>query len=525
MDEVVNRLGLTASRETVAAQIRANPAFRGAGGTFDPTLFVQLLQNNGLTEQGLVDMTVRDIAREQLLASTTAGMVAPPGLARLLYDFVNETRVPEYLLVTPEDAGQVPPPSAADLEAYYKANEAKFSSPEYRAFDYLQIGPDQVAGEIEVSDADVRAEFEARKAEFEKAEQRDVEQIAFPSKEEADAAAARIKSAAERRLSPEDLKLGSFAASGLDPRLSAAVFAVPAGGVTAPVQGPFGWVILHAARVIPAESQSFDQVQDRVRADLIAARAGAKVTELANALEDERGSGATLEEAAMKLGLAVSRLPGVDRQGLTPERSQAEVPPDPSFLEQVFQTETGEESDLFQGQAGPYFAIKMTGITAPAVRPLDSVREEVREGFVAEARTKLLQAKVQALSELAMKSGNLVEAGKSLGRAPIVAAPLKRGEMTNIVSTALNAQLFGAPAGTVLTGPAATGNGSVIVRVTRVEHPEPDLSSADYANFRRTAAQQLGESAMETLASAAREQAGVEIHQATIDRVLGETPQ
>jgi len=532
LDEMVRNLGLTASRATVAAQIRANPAFRGVDGSFDPTLFVSTLQDNGLSEEGLVQATARDIAREQLLSATTAGMAAPPGLARLLYDFVNETRVPEYLVVTPEEAGQIPQPSAAGLEAYYKANAAKFSAPEYRAFEFVQIGPDQVAGEIEVSDADLMKEYEARKAEFEKPEQRDVEQIAFPNKEGADAAAAKIKTAAdfaaaarERSLSEEDLKLGTFAADGLDPRLSAAVFAVPEGGVTAPVQGPFGWVILRAAKVIPAESQTFDQVQDRLRADLIVARAGAKVTDIANTLEDERASGAMLDEAAMKVGLAVRQIAGVDRQGMTPERSQAEIPTNPAFLEQVFQTETGEESDLFQSEDGQYFAVKVTGVTPPAVRPLDSVLEEVRQGFIADARSKLLQAKVQTLSEQAMKTGSLAEAGKALGHAPVRSMPLKRGEMNDVFSANLLSQLFGAPAGTVITGPAAIGNGSVIARVVSVNHPEPDVSSAEYANFRRTAGQQLGETAMESLAAAARKEAGVNVHQATVQRILGETPQ
>jgi hypothetical protein len=61
--------------------------------------------------------------------------------------------------------------------------------------------------------------------------------------------------------------------------------------------------------------------------------------------------------------------------------------------------------------------------------------------------------------------------------------------------------------------------------VVKVIHPEADVSSAEYANFRRTAAQQLGETAIDSLAAAARKQAGVSIHQETVQRVLGETPQ
>jgi peptidyl-prolyl cis-trans isomerase D len=532
LDEQVKALGLTASQETIATQIRTNQNFRGADGSFDPNLFLRTLQDNGLSEQAFVAATGSDIAREQLLNAVTDGMVAPPGFSRLLYDFINEQRVADYLVVTPEEAGQVPEPSQADLEAYHKAHTAQFSSPEYRNFDYVQIGPDQVAGEIQVSDADLKAEYDAHKAEYEKPEQREVEQIAFPSKEAADAAAMKIKTAAdftalarERGLKDADLKLGTVAAAGLDPKLSAPVFAVPEGGVTAPVQGPFGWVILRAAKVIPGEMKTFDQVKDEIKANLVKARAGAKLTDIANKFEDERGGGGTMAEAAMKQGLTVHHVAAADRMGLTPEKAESEIAKVPQVIEKVFQTEVGEDSDMFQSQDGQYFAVKVNGSTPPALRPLDSVREEVKEGFIAEARGKLLQTKVQALAAQAMKSGSLADAGKAVGHAPVTSMPLKRGDMGDVFSQQLMTQLFAAPPGAVVTGPAGKGNGMVLARVAKVTHPEPDLSSADYANFRRTAAQQLSLTAVDSLAAAARQKAGVNIHQATVQRVLGDTPQ
>src|SRR4051812_46421589 len=89
LDEVVSQLGLTASQDTIAAQIRNNPSFRGGGGAFDPTLFARTLQDNNLSEQAFVGITAKDVAREQLLSAVTDGMLAPPGFTRLLYDFIN----------------------------------------------------------------------------------------------------------------------------------------------------------------------------------------------------------------------------------------------------------------------------------------------------------------------------------------------------------------------------------------------------------------------------------------------------
>jgi len=530
LDERGKQLGLIASNSAIEDQVRT--LFKGAGSTFDPAAFQRALQDNGYTVQGYYTLTAQDITRQQMVGAVTDGVAAPPGFVRLLYDLFNETRVAEYLVVAPEEAGQVSEPSASDLEAYHKAHSDQFSSPEFRAFDYVQINPEQVAGDIQISDADLKTEYDTHKANYEKAEQRDIEQIAFPNKEAADAAATRIKTAAdfatvarERGLTAEDIKLGTFSSTGLDPRLSAVAFKVPEGGVTGPVQGPFGWVILRAAKVVPGENKSFDDVKDLIKADLVKQRAGAKLADIGNAFEDERGSGAMLAEAAMKLGLTVRHVVAADRMGTTPEGGRAEVPTQPAFMNQVFQTETGEESDLFSTEDGASYAVKVTGITPPAIKPLEQVREQVREGYLKDARDKALQTKIQAFADQAMKAGSLVEVGRALRRAPTTTMPLKRGQTDDVFSMELSSQLFAATPGAIVTGPAAKGGGYVIARVAKVERPEPDVSGSDYGKFRQTASQQLGETAVDSLAAAARKDAGVNVHQATVSRVLGGEPQ
>ena len=65
----------------------------------------------------------------------------------------------------------------------------------------------------------------------------------------------------------------------------------------------------------------------------------------------------------------------------------------------------------------------------------------------------------------------------------------------------------------------------MIARVVKVEHSEPDVSAAEFAEYRRTASQQLVDTAIDSFANAARASAGVNIHQQTVQRVLGDTPQ
>lgn len=530
LDERSRELGLVASRATVEAQFTGDPAFRGATGAFDPFIFQRALLDSGFTVDAFYTQTARDVTRRQMLTAFINGMAPPPGLSRLLFDFYSELRTIEYLVVTPEEAGQVPEPTAADLETFHMAHaNDMFSSPEYRSFDYVTIRPDEVANEVEVSDADIRMEYDTNKAQYEVAEQRDVEQIVFPDKAAADAAAARIKTpedftalARERGLSAEDVKLGTFAAGAMDPMLAEAVFKVAEGASTPPVQGPFGWVILRAARVAPGQSKTFEQAEGEIRTTLTNQRTAARMSEISNAFEDDRAAGDTIAEAAMKHGLTMRQVVAADRNGMTPEGGVADIPLVPDFLEQVFQIETGDEGDLFMTMEGGSYAVKMNSITPPAVRPLEQVREQVREAFLAEARTKALQARVQTLAEEARKSGSLAEAGRTLRRMPTTKTALRRGQADDVVSSALSADIFAAQPNAILTGAAAMGTDYVIARLTNVQHPEPDVTAAEYEQFRQTASQQLSETIVDTIASAARADAGVTVHDATIQRILGD---
>ena len=530
LDDQGSRLGLTASVEAIRNEIRASTAFRGADGAFDPFAFQRALLDAGMTEEGFVAATRADIARAQLIGATSEGIVPPPGLARLLYDYVNEQRSVEYLVVTPEEAGQVPPPTPADLEAYHKAHPEQFSAPEYRAFDFVDIGPEQVADDVKVTDEEVKTEYEANRVTYEKPEQRDIEQIVFPTKAEADAGAARIKTSAEftavareRGLSGSDLKLGTFAKSAMNPLLAEAAFAVPEGGVTPAVQGPFGWVILRAAKVTPGENKALADVAEIIRETLVLGLSQTRMTDVANMFEDARGSGDSIAEAAMKTGLMLHKVAAADRMGNTPEGARADIPVDPNFIATVYLTDTGDDTDINRTPDGRYYALQVTGITPPAVKPLDSVREEVRERFLADARTKLLDAKVKEFVETGKKDGNLIAVGRTLGHAPVKSMPLGRAATDDVFSAAVMTQLFGQPRGAVISGAAGKGTGIVIARIADVIHPQPDVSTPAYAEFRRSAAQQLSATAVDTLAAASRQRAGVTIHEAVVKQINGET--
>jgi len=529
LDEETQRLGLTASDVAVSAEIRANSGLTGPDGAFDRGAFQRMLQENGLTEAFYVDATRQEMARNQMLSAVMDGTAAPSRLSQLFYAFVSETRGVEYLALTESDAGSVPEPTDAQLAEYHKAHADAFSTPEYRTIEYVAIGADSASGEVTVTDEEIKQEYEANKANYEKAETRDVEQIAFASKAEADAAHAKLTTdgsftalAAEKGLKDADVKLGTLPKSGLDPKLADAVFAVAEGGITAPVEGPFGWVILRAAKVNPGESKPFEELTETLRANLVKAKAIGRVAEIANAFEDARAGGAALPDAAKTQGLTVHSIAAVERSGLTPDGAKAALPAAPAFLERVFATESGEESDLFESEDGTYYAVKIAGVTPTALKPLDQVRDAVRAGWISEAKGKALEARVQQLAAQAGKAGTLAQASAALGRSPSVSTDMRRDQPNETFGTPVLSQVFSVPQGGVVFGPGAKAGTYLIARVTSVTHKQPDTTSAEYAQFRQSMGQQLGEDLVAGVINAAKKRARVSINEKTLQSVTGE---
>ena len=529
IDEIADGLGLTASFEAVRDAIQSQAGFQGPNGEFNALQFQRALANAGYTEQGYVEVMRDDIARSQLLLSVGSGVVPPEGLANLMHDFYNETRVANYIVLTPDDAGEIPPPTESDISAFHAAHPELFNAPEYRSIDYVVIGPEQVADEIEISEEELRAEYENPLVPFNTPERREIQQIVFDDQAAAQAAKMRIDEgtdfltiAQERGLNEDDITRGNVTAAELGGAAAEAAFAVEEGGVTEPVQGQFGWLLLRAVSVTPGTELSFEEAREQIRRNLVANRAANLVADVANAFEDARAGGATLAEAAMSVGIEHRTIEAVDRQGLLPDGTMAPIPDDPAFIEQVFATEAGEESFLFPAmEENIEYAVRVNGITPASLRPLDEVRAEVEAAWMAEARANALMEMASGISEQA-QSGSLEAAADDLGREVMTSMPLERSSYGEVFGPQLMQQLFSVPQSSMIYGLAANGQDYVVARVEEVSHPVPDPASAEYQQLLENIGAQLGNDLIEAFADAARDEVGVTTYPATIETALGQ---
>lgn len=527
MDNEADGLGLTTSDADLAQAVRAIPAFRGPLGTFDRDTFRQVIARIGYgSEDELLAEMRKDTTRDQLVQAIEGNYAVPMNYAQALFLFINERRAADYVIVSPEAAGPVAPPSDAVLAAYVKANPDRFSTPEYRDADYAMVTAADVP--VTVTDAQIKAMFDAQKSTYVTPEKRDLQQIQF--KTEADAKAARAKIAAgtsfddlakAQGLTPAQMSLGTVEETQWpDAGQAKAIFALPLNEVSQPLSNTFGgWVLVRATKIAPGSNKTFDDVKEDIRKTLTEQLAKVKLDDMANAYTDARSNGDDTIQAAKKVGMKTGHIAAVDAAGLKPDGSKADVPADPEFLPGLSKAEVGEDGDPFATKAGALIALKVNGITPPKLKPLDQVRAQALEAWTQEQKAKQAAAKAAQLTAQAEKDKSLDGVAKALN-VPVQHSPsLNRQTNDTMFSAALVQRLFDAKPGAILSGPQGTSGNYIIARVSGIAHPTLNPRDRGFVGGAAQLSSQIANDFTNAMANAARTRQGVKVNQKLLESI------
>ncbi|MBL6852354.1 MAG: SurA N-terminal domain-containing protein [Alphaproteobacteria bacterium] len=524
LDNLVQRLGLTAGDARVRADIQSNQAFRGPLGSFDHNQFLSVIGRANYSEDEFVAVSRKDNARGQMLRATQGGFMMPLDYARAIFAYVNETRAAEYVLVNDSAVGTIAPPADSVLEAYVKAHPDTFSTPEYRTVSIAYIGVDDMAPSISVTEKQIDEELAANHADYVTPEKREIEQITFPNEADARAAKAALDSgktfdqlAADRKLKDVDYKLGEKTQADLssDPDGAKAVFALALGATSAPVKGVFGYELFHVTRITPGVSKSRDEIKAALQKKL----AVAKMTDMANAYTDALGGGAGVADAARKAGMKYVHAAAIDAKGLDPSGTKVAGADNPDLLAAIFKAEVGEDGDPFpSGDQTHYFAIKVDGVMPPKVRPLDQVRADALARWTAEQKLIQLKAKAAALAARANAEHSLAGVAASLGAPVQTTSALNRGSATALLTAPVVRAIYGAAPGATIFTPVE--GGYLLARASGVAHPTPPQNDMTYYQGVRSLSGEIAQDTTVGLAKASEQHDGTTINQKLIDQTV-----
>ncbi|MFD2232288.1 peptidylprolyl isomerase [Phaeospirillum tilakii] len=516
IDEAARGLGLVAVDEVILRRITANPAFHGPGGQFDRELFRSRLARAGLSEDSFLRIERGNMVRNQLADALTGGLAAPAALADPLLRWRGERRTADTLQLDDASVPLPAAPDAATLEAYYKANTERFIAPESRALTVLLLRPADVAAGIAIDEAMLRDSFQQRQEEFSTPERRQVAQIVIDG--QSDVARAyellgqgKDLAAVAKALGRDIIDLGWVERRDLPEGLSDAVFRLGAGATGQPVKTALGWHVVRVAAIQPGKVQSFNDVRARLEQDLRREKALDALAEMSNKLEDALGGGATLEEAAGRFNLKVTKIPAVDAQGRGANgKPVPDLPKSDQFLDVAFHTEPNTESPLTEVPDNGYFLVRVDQVTPPAPRPLAEIKAEVTARWQAERRHEQARAKADKLVERLKAGESLATVAQSAGLRPSRTKPFQRqgGEGVALPPPVI-AGLFAAKPGEVVSGdlPGAT----LIARVAEVLPFDPQAAKPAAESERRRIAQNLANDVADQFIAALNAAIGVKV--------------
>jgi peptidyl-prolyl cis-trans isomerase D len=486
LDEKARQLGLGQSDAETMRVILADPNFKGMNGAFDPQRFQMIIRQFGYTEARYLADQKRVSLRRQLTNTITAGLTPSNTLMEALSRFQNEQRSVEYVKLGAAQAGTIDPPSPETLAAFFDERKTQFRAPEYRKVAYVAVTPEEIGKWSDVSDEDAKKLFEQRKDRLGTPEKRQVSQIVFPNVDEAQAARSRITSgtsfddiAKERKLADADVDLGLVTKSAiLDPAIADAAFSLPSGEVSQPVQGRFGIALVKVGVIQLGIDPDYGSVANELKKEIAVERARNQVATLRDKMEDERGGGASVVEAAQKLGLSAVTIDAVDRSGKTPAGQPANIPPGLDVISQAFNSDVGVDNDAISYRGG-YVWYDVLGITPSHERPLDEVKDQVEARWKDDQIASRLRTKATEMVQKLGQDGKLADEAASLGSKLETASNFKREDSPPGVPSGLIAAAFRTAKDGAGQTPASGGTEWIVFRVTDIKVPPVDFNSDD----------------------------------------------
>jgi peptidyl-prolyl cis-trans isomerase D len=518
-DERARKMGLAISDATIAQAVRDDPGLKGPDGKFDTGKFNEYLRDSGLTEGGFLTQQRNVYLRQQLQYSLVEGLSAPKALTQALLDAQNETRAISYFTLPAAAAGDIPPPSEATLKAFFDAHKAEWRAPEYRSFDELVVTPATLAKPGAVSDADARAQYEKEKAaKYTVPEKRKLQQIVFPSDAEAAEADAKIKAGAAfddiakaRKLSDADLNLGDVAKAGVfDPAVADAAFSLPQGAVSTPVKGRFGFVLVKVLSITPGSVKPFDEVKGAIKQEIAASRAVDQVQSLHDKIEDIRGNGKSVAEAAKGVGLTTTAYNGVDREGRDASGANVNVVDPKLVLPAVFASDVGVDDEPIATKDGGYAWFSVTKIDPAHDRTFAEVKDKVAAVWRVEETAKRLAADAAAAVKKLEAGAEIADLAKAAKAEVKTAKDIRRSGGDGLAADVTAAVFDVGPTG---AGSASSPAGRLVFKVTADTIPPPTPGDPQVMGTEQRLKSEMSSSLVEQYVDALKRELGV-----TVDR-------
>ena len=501
--QAADKFKLITSDARLARDLQEDPtiaSLRRPDGKLDMERYRQLAASQGMTPEGFEARVRHDLSVRQVEAGLVNTSFSAAGAADVALNAFFERREVQIANFLSADFAAKVAPTEAELETFYKANQAMFQAPEQASIEYVTLDLDAVQKSITIREADLKSYYDQNAARLSGNEERRASHILINAAKEAPAAdRQKAKARADElllqvRKAPDSFAelarknsqdtgsaanggdLDFFARGAMVKPFETAVFAMKKGDISEVVESDFGYHIIKLTDLKTPKQRSFEELRAGIETDLKTQQAQRKFAETAEAFTNgvyEQSD--SLKPVADKLKMEIKSVANVTR---TPAAGVTGVLANPKFLTAIFGPDATQKKHNTEAvETGPnqLTAGRVTTYLAARTVPFADVRAVVRERVVA-ARA----------AELANKEGaDKLAAWKAAPASAVLPAAvvLSRDQAQNIAPQVMAAVLR-ADASTLptLVGVDLGGRGYAVVRINKIAArpaPTPEAAKQD----------------------------------------------
>jgi peptidyl-prolyl cis-trans isomerase D len=497
--QAADKSTLTTSDARLAQDLQENPtiaALRQPDGKLDMVKYRELAASQGMTPEGFEARVRRDISVRKVEASIFETGFSPPSVADLSLNAFFEKREVQILKFSPSDYAAKVVPTDAEIDAFYKANQALFQAPELANVEYVTLDLDALKKSVVINEADLKSYFDQNVTRFNGNEERRASHILINAAKDAspaDREKAKAKAVAllqQVRKSPDSFAeiakkesqdagsaanggdLDYFSRGAMVKPFEDAAFAMKQGDIGDVVESDFGYHIIKLTGIKIPKQRSFEELRAGIEADLKAQQAQRKFAEAAEAFTNgvyEQSD--SLKPMAEKLKLEIKTATNVTRK---PGAGATGILANTKLLAAIFSpdaTDKKRNTEAIETASNQLAAARVTAYTPARTMPLAEVRHLVRERVVAARAAEL--AKNDGLEKLAAWKASPGSA--RMPDAQVISREQAQNISPQILSSALRADASVLPS---FAGIDLGAQGFSVIKVNKVL---PRVASADVA--------------------------------------------
>ncbi len=470
----------------------------------------ELLAMQGMNSELFSQQLRQDLAARQVLGGVARTALAPAAIAAASLDPLLQRREVQLQRFDPTAYRAKINPSDADIEAFYKEQQALFKAPEQADIEYVVLDLDALGKGVALGDAELRKFYDDNTARFTAPEERRASHVLIKTdKDTSSADKAKAKARAEELLAQARKNPAGFAelarknsqdtgsaAQGGDldffgrgamvKPFETAAFGLKTGDISDVFETEFGYHFLTVTAVRGGQKKPYEEVRAEIEAELRKAKSKAEWAKVAEQFTN------TVYEQSDSLQPVIDKLK-LNKQTATVQRTAAPgatgVLASPKLLEAVFANEAvanKRNTDAVETAPNQLVSARIVKHSPARTLPLAEVKDRVRERLVLKLSAE--QARAEGLARLA-----------ALKKAPDEALPtpltVSRAQSQGAPKSVMDA-VMQADAGKLPTvvGVDLQDQGYVVLRVVKVLPREPAPGGEDALRGQFTQAWAMAES-------------------------------